>query len=271
MASKIAHFPTVRDLSGFDFSAQPSLDPGQIRDLAVCRWIAHGDTLLLLGPSGVGKTPLAIALGREAIREGYSAALGKAHQEGRFEERLAFYAKPKLLIVDELGYLPFDPNAAHLFFQLVSRRYERGSLLITSNRSVGEWGEVFGDPVVAPASTGCSITAMSSPSAATATACARSAVPVFSTQPTSTWRRLITHDSRQICAPACRHPGAHRYLPRSAPPAAWRRSATRGSLLWTPAPSHTPSTKGGRFYRGVTSGCRLIRMGRARSRTPRRQ
>lgn len=75
MASKIAHFPTVRDLSGFDFSAQPSLDPGQIRDLAVCRWIAHGDTLLLLGPPGVGETPLAIALGREAIREGYSVLL----------------------------------------------------------------------------------------------------------------------------------------------------------------------------------------------------
>ena len=79
------------------------------------------------------------------------AGLAKVHADGRLEERLGFFAKPKLLIVDELGYLPFEPNAAHLFFQLVSRRYERRSMLITSNRSVGEWGSVFGDPVVATA------------------------------------------------------------------------------------------------------------------------
>ena len=102
-----------------------------------------------------------MAIGRQAILVGYSvlfvsaptlvAQLAKAHSEGRLEDRLLHFGKPKLLIIDELGYLPFEANAAHLFFQLASRRYERGSMLITSNRAVGEWGTVFGDAVVATA------------------------------------------------------------------------------------------------------------------------
>jgi DNA replication protein DnaC len=161
MAIGLARFPFVRDLAGFDFAAQPSIDRNQVRDLATGRFIGNGETVLLLGPPGVGKTHLAVAIGREAINVGYTvlfvsaptlvAQLAKGHAEGRLDERLLHFGQPKLLIIDELGYLPFEPDAAHLFFQLVSRRYERGSILLTSNRAVGEWGTVFGDAVVATA------------------------------------------------------------------------------------------------------------------------
>ena len=161
MAKKLARFPFVRSLDDFEFDAQPSLDPKRFTELSTCRWVANGDNVLLLGPPGVGKTHLAVALGRVAIERGYSvlfmsaaqliANLAKANGDGRLEEKLTSYGKPKLLIVDELGYLPLERSAAHLFFLLVVRRYERGSLLLTSNRGVGEWGDVFGDVVLATA------------------------------------------------------------------------------------------------------------------------
>jgi len=161
MGFRLARFPFVRELAGFDFTAQPSLDKAQIREIASGRFIANGEAVLFLDPPEVGKTHLAVTIGREAIVAGYSvlfspattlvAQLAKAHADGQLDERLLHYTKPKLLIVDELGYLPFEPDAAHLFFQLVSRRYEKGAMLVTSNRAVGEWGSVFGDPVVATA------------------------------------------------------------------------------------------------------------------------
>lgn len=140
----------MRELDGIDFDAQPSLDQERFRELATCRWIAHGDTLLLLRPPGMGKTRLAVTLGREANGQSCNvqfitaatlvATLAKARSDGLLDKQLTLLSRPKPLIIDERGYLRFEANAAHLFFQLVSRRYEKGSIQITSNRSVGEWG-----------------------------------------------------------------------------------------------------------------------------------
>jgi DNA replication protein DnaC len=161
MGMQIAHFPCVRTIEGFDFSFQPSADERLIRELSTGNFIAHGENVLMFGPPGVGKSHLAIGLGRKVVEQGHTvrfstatallAILGKAELEGNLSEKLTEYSKPRLLIIDELGYLPFERRAAHLFFQLVNRRYEKGSLLVTTNQRVSEWGIVFGDEVLATA------------------------------------------------------------------------------------------------------------------------
>ncbi len=161
MRTHLARFPFVKGLEAFDFSYQPSVDKKQLETLATCHFLEHGDNLVILGPPGVGKTHLAVGLGLKAIERGYRvlfttavaliAALTRALSEGRLEEKLKVYTVPRLLIVDEIGYLPIDRVGANLVFQLISRRYERGPMILTSNQSFGNWGEVFGDRVIAAA------------------------------------------------------------------------------------------------------------------------
>lgn len=160
-ACGFAHYPLDKRLAQFEFDFQPSIDRSVIAELSTLRFVEERRNALFLGPPGVGKSHLAIALGIAATEAGYRtyfttaadlvAALTAAHLEGSWTSKMRTYTGPSVLVIDELGYLPMDATSAHWIFQVVSRRYERGSIVLTSNRGFGDWGQVFADQVVATA------------------------------------------------------------------------------------------------------------------------
>jgi DNA replication protein DnaC len=157
----MARLSSIKTLAGFDFAFQPSLDKNRIMALAELGFVDRHEAVHLMGPPGTGKSHLAVALGVEAVKAGRGVyfislaelvgSLANAEREGRLRERLRFFCRPSLLIVDEIGYLPVVAGGGNLFFQLVNARYERGAMILTSNRGFAEWADVFGDPVVATA------------------------------------------------------------------------------------------------------------------------
>ena len=158
---RLARFPWLKTLDQFDFDFQPSLDRKQVRELAGMSFVERGHNVILLGPPGVGKTHLAIALGVKAVEAGHKVLfltlesmitrLTKARMENRIERQLQQFVYPKVLIIDEMGYLPMNREEAGLLFRLLTRRYERASLILTSNKSFVDWGEIFNDQVLATA------------------------------------------------------------------------------------------------------------------------
>jgi len=161
MAVQMARLSAIKTLAGFDFAFQPSLDRNRILALAGLQFVDRAEALHLIGPPGTGKTHLSLALGVEAVKAGRSvyfssladivATLAKAERDGALRDRIRYYCRFALLIVDEIGYLPVTPGGGNLFFQLVNARYEKGAMILTSNRGFAEWGDTFGDSVVATA------------------------------------------------------------------------------------------------------------------------
>jgi len=159
MALLMARLSAIKTLAGFDFSFQPSLDKNRIMALAELQFIDRSEVIHLIGPPGTGKSHLSLALGVEAVKAGRSVyfatladivgALAKAEREGGLREKIRFFCRFAILIVDEIGYLPVTAGGGNLFFQLVNARYEKGAMILTSNRGFAEWGEIFGDVVVA--------------------------------------------------------------------------------------------------------------------------
>jgi DNA replication protein DnaC len=160
-ALKLSGLPHHKTIDEFDFAFQPDLDKRKVKDLATLSFVEGRSNVALLGPPGVGKTMLAVGLAVTACQAGFSIYfttlddmvrnLREAESTGRFAKKLQTYLKPSVLVVDEVGYLPLSRTEANMVFQLVSRRYERGSIIVTSTKSFGEWGQVFGDDVLASA------------------------------------------------------------------------------------------------------------------------
>ena len=158
---KVANFPFLKEVTDFDFDFQPAINKQQILDLMTLRFIENKENILFVGSSGVGKTHLATSIGIECAKHRYStyfisfqdliSQLKKALSENRLDIRLRHFCKYKILIIDEIGYLPIDIDAANLFFQLISKRYEKHCTIITTNTNFSKWSDIFGNSVIANA------------------------------------------------------------------------------------------------------------------------